>query len=71
MTIPAGYETDSGFYPAEDHVGPFYYQIECDIPINVTLQDLTITPRSKDDINRFCDEMKFAQRIRDRVEKLF
>lgn len=24
--IPAGYDTDPGFDPAEDHVGPFYYQ---------------------------------------------
>jgi len=45
--------------------------IECDIPLNTVLQDLTITPRPKAEINRFCDEMKFGQRIRDRVEKLF
>ena len=24
--IPAGYVTDPGFDPAEDHVGPFYYR---------------------------------------------
>jgi len=44
--------------------------IECDIPLDTELQDLTITPCSKDEINRFCDEMKFGQRIRDRVESL-
>jgi 5'-3' exonuclease len=44
--------------------------IECDIPLNTVLQDLTITPRSKNEINEFCDEMKFGQRIRDRVESL-
>ena len=24
--IPDGYETDPGFDPAEDHIGPFYYR---------------------------------------------
>ena len=26
MTFPAGYETDKGQDPAEDHIGPFYYR---------------------------------------------
>ena len=26
MTFPAGYLTDSGYDPAEDHIGPFYYK---------------------------------------------
>jgi acyl-coenzyme A thioesterase PaaI-like protein len=28
MTFPEGYKTDSGFDPAEDHIGPFYYRKE-------------------------------------------
>ena len=31
-------------------------QIECDIPIEVTLDDLRISPHAKDDILSFCDE---------------
>ncbi len=26
MAFPDGYETDPGFDPAEDHIGPFYYK---------------------------------------------
>ena len=26
MSFPAGYETDKGQDPAEDHIGPFYYR---------------------------------------------
>ena len=44
--------------------------IECDIPLNTALQDLLITTHPREEINRFCDEMKFGQRIRNRVESL-
>jgi|TARA_B110000263_G_scaffold175126_1_gene153015 acyl-coenzyme A thioesterase 13 len=30
MRIPQGYETDPGFDPAEDLIGPFYYQSVAD-----------------------------------------
>lgn len=28
MTVPEGFQTDPGFDPAEDHIGPFYYREE-------------------------------------------
>jgi acyl-coenzyme A thioesterase 13 len=30
IELPAGYRTDAGFDPAEDHIGPFYYREEGD-----------------------------------------
>lgn len=30
MNVPEGYQTDPGFDPAEDHIGPFYYKKEAD-----------------------------------------
>jgi acyl-coenzyme A thioesterase PaaI-like protein len=27
VTFPAGYDTDKGQDPAEDHIGPFYYRL--------------------------------------------
>lgn len=30
MNVPEGYQTDPGFDPAEDHIGPFYYRRDKD-----------------------------------------
>jgi 5'-3' exonuclease len=44
-------------------------EIYCDIPLNLQLSDLVVKPISED-IWQFCDEMKFADRTRRRIEAL-
>ena len=41
--------------------------IACDIPINVALEDLKIESQPVENIMKFCDEMNFGKRIRDRL----
>jgi len=44
-------------------------QINCDVPLDVSLSELTITPRSTDELLSFCDAMAFGTGIRSRIEK--
>ncbi|MFN3235778.1 MAG: 5'-3' exonuclease H3TH domain-containing protein [Pseudomonadales bacterium] len=44
-------------------------EIYCDIPLDLQFSDLTVKPISED-IWQFCDEMKFADRTRRRIEAL-
>lgn len=45
--------------------------IECDVPMQVELEELRRTPGARQDLVAFCDEMAFGNRIRGRIEALY
>lgn len=45
-------------------------EIKCDVPMEVVAGDLQLTPAGRDALDKFCDEMSFGGRIRDRIGRV-
>jgi 5'-3' exonuclease len=43
--------------------------IHREVPMELTKEDLRLSPKSSDAVLTFCDEMQFGRRIRDRIER--
>lgn len=44
--------------------------IKCDIDMDVSLDDLTVEPGSRSELEAFCDRMNFGKRVRERLAEL-